>query len=101
MHKHPEQAFKILETFRAEKLPPDLNTYHSILYLMAENELAEEALAILSDMEAVGVQGDLLAYNLVLQVRYSSLLKIHGAYVMTQDRTIRLQHPALQSMRAC
>ncbi|KAG8863285.1 hypothetical protein FRB96_008776 [Tulasnella sp. 330] len=61
------QTFDLLSVIRRRGMSPTLETYHSLLFVLAQNELAEEALAILADMEGVGLRPDIHAFNLVLQ----------------------------------
>ncbi|KAG9012712.1 hypothetical protein FRB93_001265 [Tulasnella sp. JGI-2019a] len=61
------ETFDIMSAIQKRGIQPTLETYHSILFVLAQNELAEEALAILADMQSSGIRPDVLAFNLILQ----------------------------------
>ncbi|KAG8905521.1 hypothetical protein FRB99_008780 [Tulasnella sp. 403] len=54
-------------------IEPDSRTYSRLLNLLAQNDLGEEAFALLADMKASGIQPDVRCYNVVLMATAKDL----------------------------
>jgi pentatricopeptide repeat protein len=63
------QALRLCAEMKAQRVIPNLTTYHHLLRGFADAAMYPESLAVLEDMERVGVQPDQLAYHFVMQAR--------------------------------
>ena len=49
-------------------VPPDIHTYHGLLQALGKDCLQQEAWATVLDMEAVGIEPDVISFNFLIHV---------------------------------